>query len=634
MVREKLAEFARKIDTIPKKYLWVSMCVLGILSYLFFFVLPRPVEFSYSGQTCRTQLTLLPGIHETVDSSRFLVRFEHVWKIGSVELSAGRVCFEPTNPPSDGTAVVATAPYGWWIFRAHYTLIVGDAPKILSSATPVSLAVTKPLLLVIDQPDTTFEYNIVAGNKQQLCSAKTAQLECDIDALGLTQGATHTVEITRSFHGSKQTKVASASIAVLPAVTVIDSSVKDTSTIYAKPRSFTFTVDKNLKSAATSLALIEAETNTPVAAKTTTKDSLVTVTFDEDLQRDKNYRLTLTKAEAKDGSTITDQYVINFKVSSGPKVTGVSVGSSGVAQSAQIVVSFDQTLSPSQDISKIATFSGGAMAVTKKGNQIVYSLQNFPKCTDFSLSLAKGLLSEYDIASTESWSHASRTTCYSTSTIGYSVKGRPITAYWFGNGSSTVLFTGAIHGNEQSSSLILKDLVGYLEANAQKLPANRQVVIVPTLSPDGLASRTRNNAHNVNLNRNFPTADWKADINDTNGPVIGGGGSAPLSEPEAKAIATLSQQLRPRFVMSFHAVGSMAIANEAGDSPTQAARYASLLGYRNGTGQTNFDYDLSGNYDDWLATKQGIPSIVVELGSYTYRNFSAHRPAMWNIITL
>jgi protein MpaA len=194
-----------------------------------------------------------------------------------------------------------------------------------------------------------------------------------------------------------------------------------------------------------------------------------------------------------------------------------------------------------------------------------------------------------------------------------------------------VLYTGAIHGDEQSASYILNDWINDLEANAKNIAANRQIVIVPTVNPDGLSAGTRNNANNVNLNRNFATNDWKQDINDTNGTVKNGGGTSPMSEPETQAIANLSSQLRPRLVLSYHAVGSVAIGNEAGDSASLAAKYASLVGYNNGTGNSAeiFSYEISGTYDDWLAQKLGSPSIIIELGSYSYRNFSHHRQAFW-----
>lgn len=108
-----------------------------------------------------------------------------------------------------------------------------------------------------------------------------------------------------------------------------------------------------------------------------------------------------------------------------------------------------------------------------------------------------------------------------------------------------------------------------------------------------------------------------------------------MSEPETQAIAALSRQLMPRFVLSYHAVGSVVIGNLAGDSASRASTYASQVGYSVGTGRDAeiFDYAISGTYDDWLMQKLGVPSMIVELGSYTYRDFGHHRAAMWQVIT-
>ena len=91
----------------------------------------------------------------------------------------------------------------------------------------------------------------------------------------------------------------------------------------------------------------------------------------------------------------------------------------------------------------------------------------------------------------------------------------------------------------------------------------------------------------------------------------------------------------PRFVLSYHAVGSVVIGNLAGDSAARASTYASQVGYSVGTGRDAeiFDYAITGTYDDWLVQRLGVPSMIVELGSYTYRNYGHHKAAMWQVIT-
>jgi len=65
------------------------------------------------------------------------------------------------------------------------------------------------------------------------------------------------------------------------------------------------------------------------------------------------------------------------------------------------------------------------------------------------------------------------------------------------------------------------------------------------LNPDGCAAHTRQNAHGVDLNRNWPF-HWVH---------LGGGtysGSSAASEPETRAMMAFLNQVRPAYVVSFH----------------------------------------------------------------------------------
>ena len=265
------------------------------------------------------------------------------------------------------------------------------------------------------------------------------------------------------------------------------------------------------------------------------------------------------------------------------------------------------------------------------------SLASVPKCGDFSIKLTNDLQSNYDITGNSAWSFAGRTVCHTVDTIGYSSKGRAITAFYFGNGPRTVLYTGAIHGDETSTSSLMEKWFQELEANAQKIPADKSIVIVPRINPDGVASGSRTSARNIDLNRNFSTSDWKKDITDVNNrPFPGGGGEAPMSEPETKAIASLVSRLRPAVVLSYHSIGGVLAANQTGNSTTYAGTYSQLSGYRNTTGQTSetFEYSVSGTADDYYGERLGVASVLIELGSHTYHQFERNRAAMWAMVNL
>jgi len=149
--------------------------------------------------------------------------------------------------------------------------------------------------------------------------------------------------------------------------------------------------------------------------------------------------------------------------------------------------------------------------------------------------------------------------------IGRSVQGRPIVSIRSGSPDAAVrmLVVGATHGNEAAGMRITRRLVG---AGA---PPGAELLIVPTINPDGVAAGTRGNAHGVDLNRNFPF-DWR--------PLTGGeySGPGPLSEPESRVARRLILRTRPDLTIWFHQPFGL-IDRPRGD-PFAARRFAELIG--------------------------------------------------------
>lgn len=203
-------------------------------------------------------------------------------------------------------------------------------------------------------------------------------------------------------------------------------------------------------------------------------------------------------------------------------------------------------------------------------------------------------------------------------------------AWVFGSGGKTILYTGAIHGNEQGTRIMMNAWINELEANARSIPAGVQIVVIPSVNPDGVAANSRYNANNVDLNRNFNVSDWKKDIvTPANQPHPGGGGSAPGSESETRALAAYTSQLQPHLTMSYHSVAGYAIGNGCGSSASLAASYASMTGYANKTGSSSaFAYEITGTYDDWICEKLGRQSVLIEL-STTGSEFGRNKAALW-----
>jgi hypothetical protein len=84
--------------------------------------------------------------------------------------------------------------------------------------------------------------------------------------------------------------------------------------------------------------------------------------------------------------------------------------------------------------------------------------------------------------------------------IGKSTSGLPIYRIRIGNGSIKVLMWSQMHGNESTTTKSLFDLLNLLNTKPDWLD-NLQLSIIPILNPDGAKAYTRENANQVDLNR-------------------------------------------------------------------------------------------------------------------------------------
>jgi murein peptide amidase A len=151
------------------------------------------------------------------------------------------------------------------------------------------------------------------------------------------------------------------------------------------------------------------------------------------------------------------------------------------------------------------------------------------------------------------------------SVIGRSVQGRPIVSVRTGSKDAAVrlLVIGSVHGNEQAGMRIAQLLI------PQGAPEGAELLVIPTLNPDGVAARTRGNAHGVDLNRNFPF-DWR--------PLTGGEYSGPrsLSEPESRAAHRYILRTRPDVTIWFHQ--PFGLIDRPPGNPFVARRFSQLIG--------------------------------------------------------
>jgi murein peptide amidase A len=194
--------------------------------------------------------------------------------------------------------------------------------------------------------------------------------------------------------------------------------------------------------------------------------------------------------------------------------------------------------------------------------------------------------------------------------IGYSVRGRPIIAVQRGDARTgrKVLVVGCIHGNECSGIAIARRL--------EILPAPQgvDVWIVPDLNPDGAAAGTRQNAHGVDLNRNFPWR-WRRLWGVFNS------GPRPLSEPESRIAYRLLLRLRPSVSIWFHQ--HLDLVDASGGSVAVERRFATFAGLR----LRRLDH-YPGSVTGWENHRfPGTTAFVVELPAGALRPRAAGRLA-------
>jgi len=120
-----------------------------------------------------------------------------------------------------------------------------------------------------------------------------------------------------------------------------------------------------------------------------------------------------------------------------------------------------------------------------------------------------------------------------------------------------VLVLGGIHGDEGASVSLVFDWI----ARAGAADVDRvQWRMVPLVNPDGFLRRpaTRVNSRGVDLNRNFPTADWSSSaqrywVERTGRDPRRFPGQQAMSEPETQWVHKQIEQFKPDLIVSVHA---------------------------------------------------------------------------------
>ncbi|MBC8184679.1 DUF2817 domain-containing protein [candidate division KSB1 bacterium] len=184
-----------------------------------------------------------------------------------------------------------------------------------------------------------------------------------------------------------------------------------------------------------------------------------------------------------------------------------------------------------------------------------------------------------------------------------SVQEKNIRYLSIGDGKYTTLIFGAFHGCEPLSAQLTIRFAEYL-FEEYKDQLDCRVILVPIVNPDGLNQGVRTNANGVDINRNFPTKNWRKKNNlRKHFP-----GKYPASEPETKAVIKLIKKFNPDRIVSIHT--PLRIVNYDGPAKDLAFNMAMSNGY---PVRKDVGYPTPGSLGNYTGNEKNIPTITLEL---------------------
>jgi hypothetical protein len=190
-----------------------------------------------------------------------------------------------------------------------------------------------------------------------------------------------------------------------------------------------------------------------------------------------------------------------------------------------------------------------------------------------------------------------------------------------------------MHGDEIVGRELMMRLIKYMALNygsdqkVTELLSKIQIHILPSMNPDGAAKKTRANANNVDLNRDFP--DFSTTDNQNN-----------TDAREVETVALMNWQKAHHFILSANFHGGAEVVNYPWDTvsdlfpketlvkelSTEYAMNAAYIGtsttFTNGITNGYSWYEVNGGMQDWSIYYQNDLQLTIELSNTKWPNFS------------
>lgn len=179
---------------------------------------------------------------------------------------------------------------------------------------------------------------------------------------------------------------------------------------------------------------------------------------------------------------------------------------------------------------------------------------------------------------------------------------RPIESSILGSGPARIAILASLHGDEMQSVSLVEELARTLRQHPEYLQ-NATVLLVKSPNPDGYHSRSPYNINGVDLNRNFPSPNWK-ELRNTRA------GAKAASEAETRVVVRLLSDFRPRLLVHLKDSRNAGVVNYEGKIRTSAEQIADLIAAQvvQGLGEKT-----SGSVENYAFTRQACPSLTLLL---------------------
>ncbi|MDA9793116.1 M14 family zinc carboxypeptidase [Bacteriovoracaceae bacterium] len=210
--------------------------------------------------------------------------------------------------------------------------------------------------------------------------------------------------------------------------------------------------------------------------------------------------------------------------------------------------------------------------------------------------------------------------------------------------NTTMIFCG-VHGDEITPVKFCFDIIKDLEENPELIEEQNLVIVAPIVNPDSFFKRrpTRTNARGIDINRNFPTKDWKKNAlklwkSRYNSQKRRYPGKKPLSEPEVIFQVNLIKRYRPNKVISVHAPLTLLDYDGPVMSKTETQARDLLLNMsKKASGYKIKDYPFfTGSLGNYSGNEKQIPTYTLELPNSdwnkTRRFWKRFQPAIHHAI--